>query len=352
MQINANSNNIPQNYSAIGQPVKHNQSPNPLDSNHSAQPNQPAAVYTPGGAIYTNDPDALAQREFGLADLDGISINHAEEMRAWIEKLKEEQNNSGNPRLEVGEVRTMPGSHLSDGRLPLLRLSEMSSLESVLNTAIFKSNGRLPADFELNQNIALARMLDAGFDVLEKMSSAQERALQREAIVRMAEEIAATIIEEDEFAQWFLDNVKVRLGFDFGVEQGFIVRDDGCLTGYSNSMSEPLPTAFGARAFMGDVLSANDLHRYNEATARIHAAIAVGNHREMMIAAEVQFGISFLNGWLGERRLAWTFDQSRTVDPLASSAHRSFDTLIHDPKFAAVNQWQKSMQELLNASRS
>jgi len=226
-------------------------------------------------------------------------------------------------------------------------LPTAGSLTRTLYDAMFESGAALLRDNDFSTAITrireLAGVLEAGANATQNMPNAtsEERAMQREATLRMAAYISENHLNGDAASQ-FLAEMNRLVSIDFTLESGHAVRhDDG-------SVQFVGTRELNWESFLLDVMSEASRQIFD--ASRLTSRVDTSSPDAMLAAFRqaAQPRLQLMHQYNAHQEIfGWTFGQLQQTDSLLQNVRNNFDTMITDQRFAATNQWQNQMQDMI-----
>lgn len=183
----------------------------------------------------------------------------------------------------------------------------------------------------------IGEMLTQGANATKNMpnSTAEERAMQREAVVRMASEIANYYGLNAESADCFMTEVYRQVGMDSAIDSGAaIMRSDKY---NSVQFVETADTKWS------DFLRDNVNDEVKQKIEKVLQKPIDLNSLDKATLEDVLFVIGYNDYGLKQKMFEWEFMNNS----LAKETRANFDSAIADEKYASVSQWQGDMRDWL-----
>ena len=404
MQVNSFNRNALMSYRAaenatIGrQHGREGQSDTNMQNITNRRSAEPAAIVSLSSYAvnYMNNQQSVGQVQFPLQLPCGTYLTESnrilteEEHRTFLEKLErwreERALELANRPPAENDNTTAVREHLGPGRY--IELEIVKGWDVV--TSIFRSDIRgmlanAVGHVDINTPEAIARGIDLwrmtsmlvnGINTTQTMSDAThiERAMQREATLRMAAYIAENFMTEAEAAN-FMAEMRNFAAIDYLVDNGIArIHSDGhvrfetyeaytLLIDYLSGSLTPLhrDTLNSLRSEISGFLGGLDVSEWNSDMGREYHRIYL--HVDVFLEfynrdnSDWFIGGSIINPdgtrthvqgtTTPARRFDWMARQAQRNDSVFQNIQRNFDTMLTEEGFSSVNEWNSNMQEML-----
>lgn len=332
MIINGNKQSIFNN--SIFQ-SKNNNRPNNAFNTKNLLIEDTATISKEGLDAYKNNRINLTLQHSNVLSIPAIGCRK--------ERLKNLENEVKDNRIyiEVTPIDSPPS---------ICKKEAMHVLGTLDNLILTKLDGKVS-----EPNLITKELSDA-INATRTMPNAtmEERAMKREAAIRLAEHIAENFLNEDETAL-FLKEINKHAHNDTLRDKGYIVQFDGT---YRKPHINNLTGKACPLAFRQERMTAEEREIYNNAfydfdgssIEAINQSTSRGFMRRFDII--IKYGLMFgkeQSRWLEEKNEEFNINLEEITNRI-NNIKNNFDSFLLDNTFSSINSWNKNIMELLNKS--